>query len=169
MTRDDYYGNREFDQYPVIRVTWKQAQHFCAWRGANLPTEAQWEKAARGDLGGMKYPWGNDSPVCQVSAENGAQFSICNPFDTNEVGSFFPNGYGLFDMVGNVWEWVYDWYSQDYYKVTKSKNPQGPEQGIYHVARGGAFDGGSGVIRVANRSRDVPGDTPLTIGFRCAR
>jgi formylglycine-generating enzyme required for sulfatase activity len=96
VTRSNYYGKAEFDNYPVIGINWNWANTFCAWRGAGLPSEAQWEKAARGGLDGQTYPWGNEAPVCQKGVENGANFDdndLCNDVDTKMVGEYMPNGY----------------------------------------------------------------------------
>jgi serine/threonine protein kinase len=120
-TRDSYYGNAAFADYPVINIDWGLAEGYCEWAGRRLPTEAQWEYAARGGLVGAQYPWGNEEPSCTLGAQNGAQFKACSPDDTMAVGSFAPNGYGLYDMAGNVWEIVIDglrggsWYDHPLY------------------------------------------------------
>ena len=168
--RENYYSDSDYDQYPMIRATWEQAQDFCKWRDAKLPTEAQWEKAAaRRGLEGKRYPWGDEQPTCDEGAKNGAHFINCLTKDTIQVGTFAPNNYGLYDMTGNVWEWIYDWYSDNYYLNATANNPTGPDTGTYHVARGGAFENAGGNLRVANRSKDNLTDMPKTIGFRCAR
>ena len=100
--RSSYYGDLQYSEYPVIFINWNMANTYCEWRGASLLTEAQWEKAARGGLQGMDSPWGNDQPVCDKKAQNGANFYGCATKDTEPVGSYSPNGYGLFDMAGNV-------------------------------------------------------------------
>ena len=128
------------------------ANTYCEWRGARLPTETEWEKAARGNSGENKfYPWG-DSTGCTLG-----NFIACKT-DTTEVGSY-PEGaspYGVYDMAGNVWEWVADWYGYDYYKVSPRNNPKGPDTGTYRVFRGGAWNSPSSDIRVTYRVRYFP-------------
>ncbi len=116
-TRDSYYGNPQYSDYPVIYVTWEMARTYCEWRGGELPSEAQWEKAARGGLQEMDYPWGNERPICKQGAKNGANSYGCTTEDTERIGRYFPNGYGLYDMAGNVFEWIKDWYSDSYSNV----------------------------------------------------
>ena len=169
-TRSSYYGSVEYENYPAIYVDWDQASAYCTWRDGRLPTEAEWEKAARGGLEGAKYPWGDEAPVCTKEAKNGAQFVDCSPEDTVAVSSFSANGYGLFDMAGNVWEWVQDWYGTTYYRNQSSwSNPIGPDSGQDRVVRGGAwhFDGNN--LRAAFRVRFSPAYGYDNVGFRCSR
>ncbi len=158
-----------FAQHPVQSVTWYDAQTYCEWRAAKLPTEAQWEKAARGGLTGLDHPWGNEAPICTVGALNGAQFGSCNG-QTVPVGSFSSNGYGLFDMAGNVWEWVADWYDESYYgSQSEWNNPGGPAAGEYKVLRGGSWNFSEDYLRAADRDGNEPTFTFSGFGFRCSR
>jgi len=156
-TRDSYYGEAQYADYPVIYVSWEMAKTYCEWRGGSLPSEAQWEKAARGGLEGMEYPWGNENPVCEKGAQNGANFGSCGTRDTERVGSYSPNGYGLYDMAGNVWEWVLDWYQADYYAGSPARNPPGPSNGEYRVVRGGSWFDVARILRAAFRIWYYPG------------
>jgi formylglycine-generating enzyme required for sulfatase activity len=169
-TRSRYYGNLEFASYPMINVNWSQADTYCKWRGGSLPSEAQWEKAARGEVG-RTYPWGEGTLDC-----NRANYGGCRS-DTTEVGRY-PNGqspYGVYDLAGNVWEWLADWYSATYYQNSPFANPLGPDSGDYRALRGGAWSSYDiSTLRAANRYKITPdaifyntgyGD----IGFRCAR
>ena len=154
--------------HPVEDVNWYDAQNYCHWAGGKLPTEAEWEKAARGGLEGKEYPWGNESPSCQQGVEYGAQRDTCIG-KTVRIGSFSANGYGLYDMSGNVWEWVFDWYKDDYYVKSPNNNPQGPSLGDYRVLRGGSWYLDNYTLRNADRYRGYPSNTYSTYGFRCSR
>jgi formylglycine-generating enzyme required for sulfatase activity len=170
-TRESYFGDSGYADYPVIYINWETAQTYCQWRDARLPTEAEWEKAARSGLEGAQYPWGNEAPVCEKGASNGANFDdngACGE-DTEPVGSYSANGYGLYDMAGNVWEWTADWYDSEYYAVSPENNPTGPEDGGFRVMRGGSWLLNIVLLRVAWRERFNMYHTYSYVGVRCAR
>jgi formylglycine-generating enzyme required for sulfatase activity len=171
QSRPSYYRDPQYAHYPVINVDWKQAHAFCKWRGARLPTEAEWEKASRGGLEGKAFPWGNDPPSCQKAAVNGANFdggAACVG-DTQQVGSYAPNGYGLYDMAGNVWERVSDYYSETYYSLSPDMNPIGPETSIYRGFRGGSWATNARWLFSAVRGHTYGQVWNSDTGFRCAR
>ena len=160
------YEDTEYAQHPVVYVSWNDAKNYCEWAGGNLPTEAQWEKAARGGLEGKTYPWGDDAPICTAGAENGAQYNSCDG-NTVPVKTFSANDYALYDMAGNVWEWTADWYDNSYYANSPTDNPLGPETGSGRVLRGGSWSSLNDYLRVALRSLGDPGYTGYSFGFRC--
>jgi len=163
-----YYGNSQFDNYPVIYIDWNMAKTYCEWAGRQLPSEAQWEKAARG-TDGRTYPWGN-SIDCSLANYGGNGSNDCVG-DTTEVGAY-PSGvspYGALDMAGNVWQWVADWYDGKYYSNSPSSNPLGPTSGQGRVLRGGPWEGVEYDVRSAARIRFDPDVTYYSVGFRCAR
>jgi formylglycine-generating enzyme required for sulfatase activity len=167
-THYDYYSNGQYANYPVLYVSWANAKTYCEWRDAHLPTEAEWEKAARGGLERKQFPWGDTIPVCMPGAMNGAHFGICTPQEALAVGSFAPNGYGLFDMAGNVWEWTADWYDANYYPNSPDQNPSGPQSGDSRVVRGGSWTNKSDDLRSPNRGWLNPAFRDVNVGFRCA-
>ena len=162
-TRSSYFGNPLYDEYPVIYVSWDYAVDYCSWVGRTLPTEAQWEKAARGP-DGWTYPWGNVLPKDTLLNYNNALG------DTTRVGSY-PSGasiYGALDMAGNVWEWTYDLYDDKYYQKSPTSNPSGPLVGEFNVLRGGSWYQNGYLVRSALRYGDKPSYFHAVIGFRCA-
>ena len=168
--RTTYYGDARYDQYPVIGMTWDMAKAYCEWRGARLLTEAEWEKAARGS-DGRTYPW--DEDIDQSRANYNSNNDPNYAGDTSKVDAY-PSGvspYGVFDMAGNVWEWVADIYDADYYAslTLPVANPLGPATGLYHVVKGGSWDSSGYDLRSARRNWIDPSKANIYIGFRCAR
>lgn len=168
------------DDHPIVNVTWSDAQLYCKWAGKRLPTEAQWEKAARGTKAQV-FPWGNDYDETRLQCSKNTPSDAAS---TAPVGSF-PSGaspYGCLDMAGNAWQWCADWYGADYYKTSPKRNPSGPNSGEYRVIRGGSWRYGgpiSFMFSAATRGYRLPDGTASATtangifqshdetGFRC--
>jgi formylglycine-generating enzyme required for sulfatase activity len=175
---DNWNEQVQHPNRPVVNVSWEDATAFCEWlskqRGkrVRLPTEAEWEYAARGGLQGKKYPWGDE--INATKANYDADGSRTYGWEEarrylKNVDSYSPNGYELYNMAGNVWEWCADWYGSDYYKVSQPRNPKGPTSGTLRVLRGGSWCDVAFNLRCAARSRDDPSDGDYIVGFRCAQ
>jgi len=157
-----YYASSEYGNYPVIWVTWNDTVDYCSFRGKRLPTEAEWEKAARGPQGGI-YPWGDAEPTDQTNFNYVAR-------DVAPVGSFAGDvsSYGVYDLAGNVREWVADWYQWDYYPTAPQTNPTGPGVGVTKILRGGSWNDIAVYVRSTSRKNFLPESFDSNLGFRCA-
>jgi len=174
--RGSHVSNRL--DHPVVHVSWTDAQAFCEWAGLRLPTEAEWEHAARGGLTQKTYPWGNElrpdgEHMCNIWQGSFPDHNTeADGFvGTAPVGSFPPNEYGLYDMSGNVWDWCADWFHPEYHVDGPRHNPTGPPDGEGKVMRGGSYlchDSYCNRYRVAARTANTPDSTTGNLGFRCA-
>lgn len=157
------FTNPSFASHPVVGVDWDQAQAYCTWVQGSLPTEAQWEKAARG-VNGNTYPWGSSEPACGL-------LNFGNCYGRTTIVNAYEDGkspFGVYDMAGNVFEWVFDWYDAAYYATSPAVNPTGPQTGQYRVIRGSSFETEDIQILSAIRRFNEPTDGGRATGFRCA-
>jgi formylglycine-generating enzyme required for sulfatase activity len=164
---EEFHSGPDFPDHAVVGISWSEAQAFAEWAGKRLPTEAEWEYAARGGLVGADYPHGDDLHPTVANYWLWSELrSVGN--GVVPVGSYPPNGYGLHDMAGNVAEWVADRYDAEYYGRSADANPPGPERGRFRVFRGGGWHTGPGCVRVFFRNALPANWRDFNVGFRCA-
>ncbi|PSQ54374.1 MAG: serine/threonine protein phosphatase [Bacteroidetes bacterium QH_10_64_37] len=174
--RGSHVSNRQ--DHPVVHVSWNDAQAYCEWAGLRLPTEAEWEYAARGGLTQKRFPWGDElcpegKHMCNIWQGDFPEHNTVEDGyrGTAPVQSFPPNEYGLYEVAGNAWEWCYDWFSPDFHVEGPRENPNGPADGEAKVMRGGSYlchRSYCNRYRVAARSANTPDSTTGNLGFRCA-
>jgi formylglycine-generating enzyme len=152
----------DFPDYPVVGVTYFDTEKYAKWAGKRLPTEAEWEYAARSGLSNKNFPWGDQADSTKVNF--GKKFK-----GILKVGSFPPNNYGLYDISGNVWEWTSDNYGSDYYASSPAQNPKGPERGRFKVIRGGSWHSGAMCVQTYYRNGLSPSWVDFAVGFRCVK
>jgi formylglycine-generating enzyme len=161
------YFTPERANHPVVLVSWSDAYEFAKWAGKRLPTESEWEKAARGGLVQKLYPWGDSEPLTET-CNWGKQTKDFPP--TTPVKAFAPNDFGLYDMAGNVWNWCNDWFGENYYSNEIHENPPGESKGVTKVRRGASFNIVQTFrLRCANRGAFSPNSYAINIGFRCVK
>lgn len=163
-----FVSDQTLSRWPALYVTWAEANSLCAARHTRLPTEAEWEKAARGSKGRL-FPWGEvtpDSTLAMFGQHHVHEIPILAAVDSHEDGT---SPYGLHHMAGNIAEWVQDWFGFDYYAYMPERNPSGPATGRYKGVRGGSWKSNRNMLRTATRGGAPPDQRSATIGFRCAR
>jgi formylglycine-generating enzyme required for sulfatase activity len=162
-----YVAYKGYIDHPVVSVSWNAAFEYCKWAGKRLPTEAEWEKAARGGLSGRMFVWGDEIPTNEIiHGRVWKSNKTAAPLDPAKSGK--PNGYGLYNMAGSVWEWCSDWYAPDYYERSLRKDPKGAESGRFKSVRGGSWFNNAPGLRVALRNFLDFMALDETMGFRCA-
>lgn len=158
----EFKSGPEFPNFPVVGVSSFDAAKYAQWAGKRLPTEAEWEYAARSGLADKNFPYGDQ--IDSTQANFGKKFK-----GLNEIGKSKPNSYGLFDMAGNAWEWVNDYYSETYYAQSPEENPKGPLSGRFRVIRGGSWHSGAMCVQVYFRNALSPSWVDFAVGFRCVK
>lgn len=161
---DLYKSGMDFPDHPVVGVSQFAATQYAEWAGKRLPTEAEWEYAARGGLEDIAYPYGEkaDRSMARFNDPEAEKGPV-------KTGSYLPNGFGLYDMSGNAWEWVSDWFSESYYSESPEEDPPGPSHGTFRVLRGGGWHSGPGCASVHNRNALPTHWVDFAGGFRCVR
>jgi sulfatase modifying factor 1 len=158
----EFRSGMAYPDYPVVGVSYFEADKYSKWAGKRLPTEAEWEYAARGGLINKNYPWGDEIDSAKVNYGRKYKGIL-------KAGTFQPNAFGLYDIGGNVWEWTSDNYDSEYYAVSPSQDPKGPERGRFKVIRGGSWHSGAMCIQVYYRNGLSPGWIDFGVGFRCVK